>query len=61
MPQSSTDVVKLYETKPGDIYLKVHYVVLGKNCESEEKDLHWLILLCLNKLNEYTLFVFMTE
>ena len=32
--------------------LKVHYVVFG------EKDLHWLIFLCLNKLKKHTLSLF---
>ena len=35
--------------------LKEHYVVLGKTFQSEDKDLHWLIFLCLSKLYKQSL------
>ena len=42
------------------ILLKDHAVILKKSlCEG--KDLHWLILLCLTKVNTLTIFVFITE
>ena len=33
---------------------------LGERCLVRKKDLHWLMFLCLNKLNKQTFFVLMT-
>lgn len=41
--------------------LKVHYLVYGKTFHCGEKDLHCTFFWCLNKLNIWALFAFMTE
>ena len=43
------------------MYLKVHYAVLGKTFESEEKGLYWLIFFLYALSSEQSLFIFITE